>query len=145
MNEKKNILSFLLAAVLFAIFAAVIAGLFNDIYQKYWWSDNVLHFAGGFWVFVLYLWLFENKKILKKPDWPKFAFLIAGVCFTALIGVMWEFAELIAEYFSAAQAMVGFPISMELIDTLTDLFMDLSGALFSGIILLYLLKIEKPW
>jgi len=98
-----------------------------------------MHFLGGFWLAMVFLYFNPDFKIdppgiLRKQN-PKFIklpnYLIVGIMtlgFVILIGVLWEFFEfgydvLISSkgYFAAAQQGVA--------DTMSDLFFDLLGGL----------------
>ena len=113
---------------LITIFSINLVGLYYQLYLHYSWFDQVLHFSGGLFVamfFSAYLkeHLFNNTKI-------KNALIVVGV--TVFIGVLWEFAEYIAnlvaspiiyDYSGVRTYFMG-----DLADTINDLLMDTLGA-----------------
>ena len=117
---------------LILIFAINLISLYYQWYLTYSWSDQVLHFSGGFFVAMLlstYLkdHLFDNSKI-------KNTLIILGV--VSFIGVTWEFAEYLAGQILIEPIYRNFGIRTyfigDLNDTINDLLMDVLGAgLFS--------------
>jgi len=99
-------------------------------YIKWWWTDIILHFSGGFCVGMFmsdYL-----KSHLKDGAVLKNLIIVLGT--TVLVGVLWEFAEYIAnqtlidwvyETFKVTAYFMG-----DLKDTIGDLLLDILGALF---------------
>jgi hypothetical protein len=70
------------------------------VYEIYPWFDIPMHFLGGVsiaFTSVLFLRLFEEKKMLKIRD--EFLFLFVVTCFVAFVAVLWEFYELIVLVF----------------------------------------------
>lgn len=88
------------------------------------WFDSVLHFSGGALMAMLFFWFFNPARLqtslLNKA--------ILAVSFVALVGVLWEFAEisflnsLVARFFDTVNVEATLP------DTIADLFFDLVGA-----------------
>ena len=88
-----------------------------------WWFDMVLHFLGGFWEGVLFIWFFSIKDLpfLKPsldPNDPKLIY--KTIFFVLLIGLLWELFEFYTQNYIAQM-----PFS--LFDTLSDIFFDLVG------------------
>ena len=126
---------------LVSIFVVNLVGLYYQWYLVYPWFDQTLHFLGGSFIAMLmanYLSeYFVNKNFLKN------LLIIVGV--TILIGVVWEFAEYIAnqaliepvyKYFKIHAYFMG-----DLNDTVSDLLMDILGA--TTLSLLHLLWSRK--
>ena len=126
---------------LVSIFVVNLVGLYYQWYLVYPWFDQALHFLGGFFIampMANYLSeYFVNKNFLKN------LLIIVGV--TILIGVVWEFAEYIAnqaliepvyKYFKIHAYFMG-----DLNDTVSDLLMDILGA--TTLSLLHLLWSRK--
>lgn len=122
---------------LVAIFVFNIFGLYFGWYFQYFWFDTTLHFLGGFFMAMLmanYLSeYFISKKALKN------ILIIVGA--TMLIGVVWEFAEYIAnqiliepfyKYFGVRAYFMG-----DLDDTVNDLMMDVLGGLAYALIFIF--------
>lgn len=93
----------------------------------YWWIDIILHFAGGFWVFVLASHVAEHYKVeivgVKKEVIRFFVF----ISFVAFVGVLWEFFEFVLDRYIT---MSGFTYLARVFeDTLLDLVMDILGGI----------------
>lgn len=144
MPKTEKILSVFMVVLLFAILGINTWSILSLSYLKYPWLDKILHFFGGVFVFSFYFWFFEYSRKINKPPWPEFFFLIAGIGFAALVGLLWEFMEFGLDYFFIVKEIIDFPAQMGIVDTMADLFFDLAGALFSGIILLYFPKNRLP-
>ena len=113
---------------LIAIFFINIISLCYGWYLDYSWSDQVLHFSGGFFVamfFSAYL-----KDHLPADSKLKNTLIILGV--VSFIGVTWEFAEYIANVVLSPIIYNQFAIKTyfmgDLNDTVSDLLMDILGA-----------------
>lgn len=113
-----------------AIFIINLVGMYYNWYE-FFWFDMVLHFSGGLFVallFSLYLkaHLFPNTRT---------ANLLIVVGATMIIGVVWEFAEYLANqtFSETASAALGIRVDFmgNLDDTITDLLMDMLGAILS--------------
>ena len=121
-----------------AIFSMNIAGMYFRFYE-YWWFDMLaLHFLGGFFMAML---MFYYLADVKPPSKLKSYLVIVGA--VSFIGVVWEFAEYLAnqtliepiyEHFKVRAYFIG-----DLDDTINDLLMDVVGA----ITFLLLWKIEN--
>jgi hypothetical protein len=93
--------------------------LLNYLANSFYWYSSILyfdmfmHFLGGFWLALIYIYLFNTKKATSLT----FAKMALWVL---VIGLLWEFFEL---YFVNYVADNPFDLS----DTLSDLFFDLFG------------------
>ncbi|OGI95388.1 hypothetical protein A2917_02390 [Candidatus Nomurabacteria bacterium RIFCSPLOWO2_01_FULL_42_17] len=92
-------------------------------YSALWWLDVLMHFLGGFWIGLLYLYLFSPKNISR-------ALISRTLFFVLLVGVGWEVFEILVNEVLAQN-------SFDYLDTLADLILDLSGGLYA---ILYLWK-----
>lgn len=110
------------------IFLINLPGLYYQWYLNYWWFDVILHFLGGFFI-AMFLTAYLKEHIPGQAG-LKSALIIIGA--TMFIGVMWEFAEYIANqtliepfyrYFGVRAYFMG-----DLSDTVNDLTMDILGA-----------------
>jgi hypothetical protein len=117
-----------------AIFVAWGITMLNDWFFYIWWSDIVLHFAGGFWVFVLVRYLGEHYGIEIVGEHRRLAAFLAYISLVALAGVLWEFYELILDRYVVVTGFTYLAHVFE--DTLLDLFMDMCGGIVAY--LLYL-------
>ncbi len=90
----------------------------------------LMHFLGGFWVGGMAIWfyLFNTKinKMIVVPSWAKK--LIFYLIATMAVSLIWELFEFSLDTFVVSR-------TNDIIDTLSDLFMDALGA---GIMLVYL-------
>lgn len=113
--------------------------------------DMILHFFGGFFVAMLFAsFLLKNYPIStdKSRIMGRFSILVLTVLgLTVLVGVFWEFIEYIATvYFKnyLAQKYAIICCIGNLDDTITDLALDISGAII--FVLIYIksfIKITK--
>ncbi len=89
----------------------------------------LMHFLGGFWVGGMAIWfyLFNTKinKMLVVSSWAKK--LIFYLIATMAVSLIWELFEFSLDTFVVSR-------TNDIIDTLSDLFMDALGA---GIMLVY--------
>jgi hypothetical protein len=111
-----------LATLVIAIF--VLNFLANKFHWYYsiWWFDMLMHFLGGFWLGMVFVWFF---KVRQREFSVNPRFVIRLVAWILLIGVAWELFEY---YFINYVAQNNF----DLLDTLSDLFFDLFGGILSG-------------
>lgn len=127
-QDKKKLLR-RIAELIFFIFIANSLAMKFYWYSTIWWYDMPMHFLGGFFVALLGLWIyfFSGKKI--KNSNAKTVVLISF--FTVLvIGILWEVFE-----FGIDTIITFMPHNR--LDTLSDIFYDISGS-FAGA--LYFLK-----
>ena len=76
-----------------------------------------MHFLGGLWIGLVFIWLFWNRKFDLK--------LIFSILFMVfLIGFLWEIFEIILNYYTTQ-------IPFNALDTLSDLYFDLAGGTFA--------------
>ena len=125
-NFNKILVSFLLF-----LFASQIISLIFSLYWKAPWLDNIMHFWGGAVVAMgMIWWTFYSAKIsASAKNLPKFYTAIIILGFTALVGVFWEFYELIVDMLITKNNYISLFQQGGLLDTLKDLFLDLLGGL----------------
>lgn len=121
-NLKKEI--FLKLAVILYIIAALnfLADYFH-LYYILWWFDILMHFLGGFWVGGMVLWFYFfniriNKKFSVSNRTGKLLLYFAAVL---AVSVVWELFEFSLDTFVVSR-------TNDIMDTLSDLFMDALGA-----------------
>ena len=73
----------------------------------------ILHFLGGFWVGLFFLYVFYVRKAILQP-------LSYVVIFVLLIGLLWELFEFYANNYIGT-----YPF--DIIDTTSDMFLDIFG------------------
>ena len=109
------------------ITSAHLIAIEKNLYWRYLWFDNPMHFAGGLLIGLIALWgIYESGLIKKgKGAFNKKDAYIAAFLSTMIIGLLWEAFE-----FSLEQMFV--LDNNDLGDTLLDLIMDAAGALFAA-------------
>jgi len=121
MTKKKLFIS--LSFLLYIIAALQMLALYFFWYWSYWWYDIMMHFLAGFWVCGMVLWVcfFSGSAKISRPIRKSRAYLTAlGITF--LIGLSWELFEFSLDTFIVFQ-------QNDLVDTMSDLGMDMLGAL----------------
>ena len=111
------------------IFTANIVLGFTYNFYDFWYFDKILHFLGGFGVYLAVKQYFG--KTIKNASWFDSALLLVSL--SVFVGVLWEFAE-----FALANLWLTRPGEVELIgdlrDTIDDLAMDTLGAVIASIL-----------
>lgn len=95
-------------------------------YWSFWWFDILVHFAGGFLLTFLFLFLYQSISKNIPGIYHSFVFVIL---FVLTVGLSWELFEVIIESASIAEPDY-------LLDTIADIFVDIAGALFAYILFL---------
>jgi hypothetical protein len=129
---------FELTVVVF-IYLAMYLGEIHNYYTRFWWWDLLLHGTSGivlgFVGFLILFVLYEEGKVKAMPG--TIAFL--SVCFALALGTMWEIFEYTMDHL--------FGLNMQksgLVDTMSDLIVDLIGALVTSAFGYLYLKGGKP-
>lgn len=125
--------------VLFAIILNFLLG-FKFNFYRFNWFDVSLHFLGGLGVYFIVSQYF--RKDLTNLSWLHRTIILTGV--SVLVGVIWEFAEYGATAIPAVLSLPwdGLSFIGDLPDTLNDLGLDISGALFGSV--LHFFRKRKP-
>jgi uncharacterized membrane protein YoaK (UPF0700 family) len=118
MDERKALKK--IALVIFCIFFLNFLGGKFYWYYSIWYFDIIMHTLGGFWIALLIFFLFFRKK--------EFIFSFKNIIIVLLlvfvVGILWEFFEILVNETIAQNPF-------NLLDTVSDIFCDLSGALIS--------------
>ena len=111
------------------LFASQIISLIFSLYWKAPWLDNIMHFWGGGVVAMGMIWwtFYSTKVSALTQNMPKFYSAIIILGFTALVGVFWEFYELIVDRLITKNNYISLLQQGGLLDTLKDLLVDLLG------------------
>jgi len=96
-------------------------------YYSIWWSDMLMHFLGGICLGLFLIWLLSYKNSSLEINLRLICKIFLGVFF---IGIFWELYEVL---FNNIIAQIPF----DALDTIHDIFFDLSGGLCA---ILYLWK-----
>ena len=120
MPRKK--LSITVLALVFFILILNYAAMKFHWYYSLPWFDMLMHFLGGLWLGLAFVWLY--------PAGTSYLKIIAGVL---LVGIFWEIFELIVNnYFPNEPLDWG--------DTLSDLSFDMLGG---GVAVFYLINQKR--
>jgi hypothetical protein len=82
-------------------------------YYSLWYFDVMMHFLGGFWVGLFFIYVFYRKEL-------RLSSISRIILYTLAVGVLWEVFE-----FYVFNQMGGNPF--DLFDTTSDLLLDLAG------------------
>jgi hypothetical protein len=96
---------------------------FFDWYAVFPGLDWLMHCISGAWVGAYGAWLLFSCGRLRAKSmlWE----MIAILGFVALVGVLWEFHEFVADFFITDRSRM---MQLSLGDTMGDLFFDMLGA-----------------
>lgn len=96
-------------------------------YNSIWYFDMLMHFGGGFWVGLFFIYIFSSNQSFSKIIFRVFLSVL-------IVGALWE----VFEFFM--NNVIG-RVPFDIFDTTLDIFFDLIGGLFS---LLYFFKRIMP-
>jgi hypothetical protein len=116
---------FIWLAIIVVFFTHALATIFFG-YWKLPWLDILLHFSGGMVAASVFLYFVNRQRSLFNFISVWWIVLLIAVSFTALVGVGWEFFEFILDSISKTRGTV-WQLQGGLVDTLSDLLMDLIG------------------
>jgi len=121
------------------LFLHYVLGEYNGFYVRFEWWDLFLHAFNSILLgtigFVFVYALLATSRVTAKP----FFIFLFSIFFTVFIGVIWELFE-----FSIDQAF-GFNMQKSgLVDTMTDLIVDLFGAIAVAAVGFYYIKKREP-
>jgi len=120
MPRKK--LSITVLALVFFILILNYAAMKFHWYYSLLWFDMLMHFLGGLWLGLAFVWLY--------PAGTSYLKIIAGVL---LVGIFWEIFELVVHNYFPDEAL-------DWGDTLLDLFFDMLGG---GVAVFYLINQKR--
>lgn len=105
------------------------------LYWRFWWFDILIHFLGGLWVGLSFLWLFFQSGFVNIIKNNKNNNLAVAFLASLFIGIMWEIFEYhFGTVFTDASNYV--------VDTITDISFDLVGG-FAAYCIFVLKKYHK--
>ena len=131
MVSSKSVLIFLIT-ILLLHFAAT----FNYWYWTYLWLDIPMHFLGGFWTAMAFIYLISNYQFPISGEFLKrnlLSYFIIILSFVALIGIFWEFYEFLNDALFSSRGYSQI-FQQGAADTIGDLFFDLLGGTVSAVI-----------
>lgn len=110
--NRKIVLKHLVILMFFIFIMDILAKQFFWYYSV-WYFDMIMHFLGGFWVSLFFMYVFNLSDLSFKN-------LRNVILFIFLIGILWEFFEIFVNNYIGQE-----PFSI--LDTTSDIFFDLSG------------------
>lgn len=116
--DTRNLFRQLAQLIIFIFTLNLLATKFHW-YSLIWWFDIFMHFMGGAWLGLVFVW-FSSKK--GYPLIFNSALIFKVAVWVLFVGVAWEVFEF---YFINYVAGIGF----DRLDTVSDLLLDLSGGL----------------
>jgi len=111
--DKKKLLFYIVFLMFFMFLMDFLAKSFFW-YFTLWYFDIFMHFLGGLWVGLFFIYVFSRKN-------ASFDSIKKIILYVLLIGVLWEFFEIFANQYIGRNPF-------DIWDTLADLFFDLLGA-----------------
>jgi len=117
---------FELTAIIF-IFASLFLGSTYNFYYRFWWWDILLHGLSSVLlgiVGLLLVWTLNHNEKIEMSLNPLFICLFS-FSFAISIGALWEIYEFTTDYFFGTNMQ-----KSGLVDTMWDLIIDTTGALF---------------
>ncbi len=123
MNAKKFLIRLLL--LILSIFLLNYLAMSFYWYSSIWYFDMIMHFLGGIWLGLAFIWLFKIEKI-------SFKLILKIILGVLLISILWEVFEIILDKNITGN-------SFNTLDTISDISFDLAGGFFA--VLYFLRKI----
>ncbi len=120
--DRTKLLKPILCLMFFILFGYVVGIKLHWDYITWWW-DMIMHFSGGLWQGLFFVWFFSIKDLpFLKPSLDLYDKKLGYklIFYVLLIGLLWEIFE-----FYANNYIGSYPF--DIIDTSSDLFFDLFG------------------
>lgn len=109
----------------YLLFVVAVLNLLAIKFYLYWTLsefDSLVHFLGGAWVAVLFLWLYFYSGFFEPKNRKLKDFLIVSILSVIFVGVLWEMFELLVGSTDVNDLEYSF-------DTSLDIVMDTLGAI----------------
>ncbi len=120
--DRKKLVKILACLIFFILIVNFFAHKFYW-YFSVWYFDVIMHFLGGFWVALAFIYLFSLKN-------GSFNSIFKVLLFVFFVGVGWEIFEIFINDVATQN-------SFDFLDAISDLFFDLTGGALG---VLYFLK-----
>lgn len=110
---------FLIRLILIIFFIFILNYLAMEFYwyTSMWYLDMIMHFLGGFWIGLSSIYFLSIKDLSRNN-------ILKVLLLVFFIGIGWEIFEIQVSNFITNN-------SFNVLDTLSDLFFDISGGIFS--------------
>ena len=133
-NTKNKLLIFT-----FSISLLFGAGSTFNLFKKFIWYDELTHLIAGVWVGFIFIYIVLRFSFLKKIKaiFDKKPFL-SIIVFSLLVGITWEIFEFGLNYYLLNAFKYESGLQPSMVDTLSDLIMDVIGSLLA------LISFKKP-
>jgi hypothetical protein len=122
----KRILEVEMGITMAILFLASLGAYFFYWYSTIWWFDMPMHFAGGYFLSIMLMYIVVraqskgNREDNKKFN-PKYLYLIL-ILLTFAIGFLWEVYEFVVDAYFHTHLIV-------IMDSFSDLCFDMAGAI----------------
>ncbi|MDD4902832.1 MAG: hypothetical protein PHE24_06935 [Patescibacteria group bacterium] len=120
--------SYFQATIVFFIYASLYLGEIELFYDKFWWWDLFMHFFSSIITAIIGLAWFRILSKHKRFKVNPLLAVIFSFCFSLSIGVLWEIVEFSLDYIFSTNMQ-----RSSLVDTMTDLILNFSGAVIVSI------------
>ncbi len=130
---KKLKSNLILSTIAITLFFGLGSGF--NLFEKFVWYDELLHFLGGIWVGLTFIWIINQKyapeKIKSTFDKKPVKLILL---FVLIISILWESFEFgLTQYlFKAFQYKSG--LQPSLLDTFSDVLMNFLGSITAFIL-----------
>lgn len=130
-SPNKKIKIWMLTLIFLILFLVIVDAEFRLI-DKIWWYDTMLHFLGGVWAGILFIYLFSERWHFFDGKKNSLYTLLTILGFVALLGVAWELYEFMFDMTLGSKYIL--PLTQpSLADTMKDLANDLLGGMVTAI------------
>jgi|SRR3989338_3468528 len=109
-----------LVLLMFFIFLVDFLAKYFYWYSLIWYFDMIMHFLGGLWVGMFFIYVLSMKKPLTYGSSSFFRIILC----TLIIGILWEIFEFFTYNYIGQN-------SFDISDTLADIFFDLAGGVLA--------------
>lgn len=121
LRQKLFIEQFILTVIISVLYYLALKFYFYWIWE---WFDMFMHFLGGLWVVLFFVWLlfFSGFRKININEIKKRKFFFISIFAVLITGLLWEIFEIYISFVSIEE--YGYAL-----DTILDLMMDLIGGI----------------
>ena len=122
------------------LYASFALGEVQQFYDRVWWWDLALHGSSAFVIGLIgFLTVYIFYMTFRIRVAPLYIAMIS-FGFAVTVGTLWEIFEFLMDWFFGMKMQ-----RSSLVDTMTDLMINCSGALLSAAISYYYVRYEDTW